>query len=382
MPRELIVIINTKHIEFDMNEVLVMSIMDSLKHFLLLSSLPQLHANASYGLLFLVGLLTSFHCAVMCGGIVLSQTIGTGQNRKEIEKNKHGWILPSIYYNSGRVLAYTFVGGVVGGLGQAISLTGVWKGIVPIIGGLFMVIMGINLLEIFPAFRRLNIRMPLFAFRTIKGREDLKPFYVGLLTGLMPCGPLQIVQLYALGTGSIINGALSMLVFSIGTVPMLFAIGAANTLINKNKSRYILKASAVLVIVLGVIMMSRGLTLSGVRPVMPMNTAAAATEDMQLAHIEGDRQLVETSIMSDSYPPILVQKGIPVRWTIHAEEKNLNECNNAISIPEFKIEKALIAGANHLEFTPLETGTIPYSCWMGMIKSRIVVVEDLSKAGR
>jgi plastocyanin domain-containing protein len=38
-----------------------------------------------------------------------------------------------------------------------------------------------------------------------------------------------------------------------------------------------------------------------------------------------------------------------------------------------------MAGENIIEFTPEKTGTIPYSCWMGMIGSSIEVVDDLSK---
>ncbi len=56
------------------------------------------------------------------------------------------------------------------------------------------------------------------------------PFAVGLLNGLMPCGPLQTMQLYALGTGSALAGALSMFIFSAGTVPLMLVFGFAAAL--------------------------------------------------------------------------------------------------------------------------------------------------------
>ena len=66
---------------------------------------------------------------------------------------------------------------------------------------------------------------------------------------------------------------------------------------------------------------------------------------------------------------------MPVRWTISAESRVLNGCNNALVIPEFGIQKTLEAGENVIEFTPQEGGVFPYSCWMGMIRSTITVVE-------
>jgi sulfite exporter TauE/SafE len=80
----------------------------------------------------------------------------------------------------------------------------------------------------------------------------------------MPCGPLQMVQLYALGTGSVFYGASVLFIFSIGTMPVLFLFGLINTLINKNHSKIILKASAVFVLILGFVMVNRGLALSGI----------------------------------------------------------------------------------------------------------------------
>lgn len=345
-----------------------------LKDMFLLKHFPELGNDVSFGLLFVVGLLTSFHCIGMCGGIAISQSIGNKPNKIAIEEQKFQTRhVSSILYNFGRVVSYTVVGGIVGGIGQVISFSGVWKGFVPFIGGLFMIIMGINLLEIFPLLRRLNIRMPLFAAKRIKGSNSYSPLYVGLLSGLMPCGPLQIIQLYAMGTGSVIWGAMSMFVFSVGTVPLLFAFGSVNSIINKKYANSILKISAVLVIFLGLVMVGRGLALSGVM----IHSHAAVSSDASVARIEGNVQTVATSIGPGSFPPIIVQKGIPVKWVLKADAKDLNECNKAITIPKFNISKNLNAGDNLVEFTPLEAGDIVYTCWMGMIKSKISVVEDL-----
>lgn len=80
---------------------------------------------------------------------------------------------------------------------------------------------------------------------------------------------------------------------------------------------------------------------------------------------------------SGSYTPIIVQKGIPVRWTIKAEKSDLNGCNNPVTIPKYNIQKKLVPGDNIIEFTPEEEGNIIYTCWMGMISSNIKVVGNL-----
>lgn len=95
------------------------------------------------------------------------------------------------------------------------------------------------------------------------------------------------------------------------------------------------------------------------------------------ATLEGDIQTITTKFGARSYAPITVQAGVPVRWIIQLDEKDLNGCNNEMQIPEYGITQPLQAGDTVVEFTPTEAGTIPYSCWMGMIRSKIVVVDSL-----
>ncbi len=350
-----------------------LDLLQLLNNLIMLKNLPRLGKGTGFGLLFVLGILTSFHCLGMCGGIVISQTI---VDNARIQKSRtRGWFYPSLLYNSGRVTAYTSVGAIIGGVGQAITFIGIWKGIVPFIGGLFMIIMGVNLLDIFPFLRHLNLSLPSFAFKKIRSNR-YGPFFVGILNGLMPCGPLQIVQLYALSTGSVVFGASSMFCFAMGTVPLLFSFGALSAKLNKKHTSGILKISAILVIILGMVMMGRGLALSGIVTFRAGNVVSAYTH---ISHIEGNIQTVTTSIQSDGFPAIMVQKAIPVRWIMKADRDNLNGCNNAITIPKLKIDKKLQVGENLIEFIPRETGVISYTCWMGMIKSKITVVEDITK---
>ncbi|WP_368490296.1 sulfite exporter TauE/SafE family protein [Clostridium sp. BJN0013] len=347
-----------------------------LKNLFYLKYLPKLGNNASFSLIFLFGILTSIHCIGMCGGIVLTQCINKYEVKAVDKKLNKSTFFPIAIYNMGRVISYTIIGGVVGGIGQVLTLSGTFKGIIPIIGGMFMIIMAINLLGIFPVLRYLNISMPKFVVNRIVGKNSsTSPLIVGLLTGLMPCGPLQMIQLYALSTRSAIYGAVSAFIFTLGTIPGIFAFGTFSAIINKKFSRYILKFSAALVIILGIVMIGRGLALTGV--VFPSFVDSNnKTGDYEVSVVHGNIQTVTTSIGQDYFPPIQVAKGIKVRWTIKVDKSVYSDCNNAIQIPVYNIEKKFVVGNNIVEFMPDKEGEFVYTCWMGMIKSKIKVVSN------
>ncbi len=332
--------------------------------------IPAIDQSMGYGILFVVGLLTSIHCIAMCGGINLSQCM----SYKHFGDSKYSRLKPSFLYNAGRVVSYTVIGGIVGALGSVLSFSGMARGLVSILAGVFMVIMGLNMLNLFPWLKKLNPRMPkLFGNKIYGSGGRYGPFYIGLLNGLMPCGPLQAMQLYALGTGSFFAGAASMFMFSAGTVPLLFGFGALSSVLSKKFTGTLMKVSAVLVMVLGMVMLGRGLSLSGV-------ALPGLDNNVQYARIEGNVQIVSIEVQSGKYAPVVVQKGIPVRFILKAEASNLNGCNDIVIISEYNKEKALQPGENIIEFTPKETGSIPYSCHMGMIKSSIQVVDDIEKS--
>lgn len=349
--------------------------------------IPQVDQSMGYGVLFVVGLITSLHCIAMCGGINLSQCVNSRYAAPENEGAETGRVSrlkPSLLYNAGRVISYTVIGGLVGALGSAVSFSGTAKGIVAILSGGFMVIMGLNMMNIFPWLRKLNPRIPKFLGRRVYESRDSKgPFYVGLLNGLMPCGPLQAMQIYALGTGSALAGALSMLLFSLGTVPLMFGLGALSSILSSRFTTRMMKVSAMLVMILGIVMLGRGLNLSGIGfPGVNLpgigSVYASSASTANVAKVEGEVQTVTMKMESGRYRPIVVQKGIPVRWVIQADKKDLNGCNNPVTIPRYDIVKRLVPGDNVIEFIPEEEGNITYTCWMGMISSTILVVDDVS----
>jgi sulfite exporter TauE/SafE/plastocyanin domain-containing protein/copper chaperone CopZ len=333
--------------------------------------------NASYAVLFVVGVITSIHCVGMCGGIMLSQSIG-----KE-SKNKFEAIKPALLYNAGRVIAYTLLGGIVGAIGSVFALSLTAKAGLQLFAGVFMIMMGFNMAG-FKAFRKFQIKLPNAACRAMS--KPRAPFFVGLFNGLMPCGPLQTMQIFALGTGSAAAGALSMFMFSIGTVPLMLTFGALSGLLSKGYTKKILKFSGILIIMLGLVMSNRGLALAGMN-LNPMgimanvgafgesNSSSASSMAIK-ATIKDGVQVLNMSAKVSGYTPntLYVQKGLPVKWVVEGEE--ITGCNNTIVVPDMNIQQKLQSGNNLIEFTPGEED-LNFSCWMGMKRGVIKVVDNL-----
>jgi sulfite exporter TauE/SafE/copper chaperone CopZ len=355
----------------------------------LAAAFPLAKEGMGYGMLLVIGLLTSVHCIAMCGGINLSQTLrGNGEwgvgDGEAPPKGTYSLLLPSLLYNGGRLVSYTTVGVLVGALGSVVTLPGHFQGIVQLIAGVFMVIMGINMLGLFPALRRFIPQLPkVFTNKIDKKKTGRGPLVVGFLNGFMPCGPLQAMQLYALSTGSPVRGGVSMFLFCLGTIPLMFALGAASSALTGAKgqiiSRRIMQAGAVLVAALGLVMFSNGWSLSSFAN--HLNKAAsfkpvATTDQVFIPIIQSGVQVVNSTLQPGRYPAIIVQQGVPARWIISAPTGSINGCNNRMIIREYGIQCAFKQGENVIEFTPIKTGKFRYSCWMGMINSTITVLAE------
>ena len=346
---------------------------------------PSMLADSkmSYGMLFIVGLLTSVHCIAMCGGINLSQCIPEADDDNgKTPKNKI--IFPSLLYNTGRVISYSVIGFLLGGMGMLLTGEGrmgiplLLQGILKIIAGLFMVIMGINMLGWIPLLRKFQIRFPQRLVDKInkKRRRENRPFFIGLLNGLMPCGPMQSMQIIALGSGNPVAGAAAMLMFSLGTVPLMLGFGSMVSALGKKYTKIVMRVGSVLVVVLGLAMLSQGVSLSGIN-MYRTGSESEDTEELNVAKISasGDMQYVNSELDFGTYPEITVYSGIPVKWTINVPEEVINGCNYKMVISTYGITHEFTPGENVIEFTPGESGTVQYTCWMGMINGKINIID-------
>ena len=338
------------------------------------AEMPKLGRDISYGLLVLIGFLTSFHCVGMCGPLILGYTA-------KAAANGHKSYGTHILYGIGKTLSYTLIGALFGAFGSVAAFTPFTQGIVGVAAGVFLILFGLHMLEVFPALSHFQIKAPSFVMRFI-GREYRKhsnPFIIGLLNGLMIiCGPLQAMYVMAAGTGSWTDGAAILFFFGIGTLPMLMGFGLLTSLLSANLTPKLMKASGVIVIILGAVMMNRGLAVTGTGGDFSTLVARVAQE---LAPVSSETQLSATEqtitmrVLKTSFSPnrFTLRKGIPVKWVINGEE--LNECNKEIIVPQYDLKIKLKPGQQVIEFTPPEAGVVPWSCWMGMIPGTFIVVD-------
>ena len=325
---------------------------------------PVARQGLSLGALLLLGMTTSIHCVAMCGGISLSQAS---------KGDTASVVLHSTMYNVGRMISYAITGAILGGLGGLITITDSARAVFQIVMAVLMLIMSMNLSGLFPFMQRFALLLPKpLAKLRLQGNGS---FAIGLLNGLMPCGPLQAMQLLALSAGSWWMGALSMLCFAAGTVPLMLLFGIAGGGLNQRFGKPMRLISAGLVLAMAVSALSSGLAMAGVGT-SNLNLVASKPNDgtPQVELVDGV-QMVSTELNYGAYPAITVQAGVPVRWNFHAEADKINGCNGELMIPTYGIRKALQPGDNWIEFTPTGSGTVPYSCWMGMIRSTITVNE-------
>ncbi|MEN9216733.1 MAG: sulfite exporter TauE/SafE family protein [Gloeomargarita sp. HHBFW_bins_162] len=169
------------------------------------------------GLIFALGLLGSFgHCAGMCGPVVL----GVAWGHKQASWGKR-W-RQQMGLHLGRVATYTIVGAVLGQAGSLLVAGGqlagvgslVRQGVTVAIG---LVLIGSGWQKQVPGWLRWG--------RHPQGKLPTHPVLLGLLWGLIPCGFLYVAQLQAVATLSPVGGAVLMLAFGLGTVPVLLGLG-------------------------------------------------------------------------------------------------------------------------------------------------------------
>ncbi len=208
--------------------------------------------GASFGALFLVGLSTSPHCLGMCGGILLSACHG-----REGRKAQFG---AALGYNGGRTLSYTALGAAFGALGMVLTYTLSMKSMLFTMLGLVVALLGLNMWGLLPALPTLPGEQGT-ACRLPHRLQRQTPLLVGLLTGFMPCGALYAAWLCAMSSGSAGNGALLMLAFSLGTVPLMLLFASLGALLPRGWTKYLHKLGAVLVTSMGLKMLIGGLLL-------------------------------------------------------------------------------------------------------------------------
>ncbi len=158
---------------------------------------------------FLIGVLASLSsCMAVVGSITISMSTKY-KNRSSI-----------IIFHISRIFSFFILGGILGLIGSTVSLSDNFYLISGIVLFFIMIIMGLNLLDLFPFVKNLQPKLPKqITSKTF--RNNTSPLLLGFLTFFLPCGFTQSMQILAISTGDIIISSLTMLIFALGTLPIL-----------------------------------------------------------------------------------------------------------------------------------------------------------------
>lgn len=236
--------------------------------FLLLQKSGLVHlggfGRVTYGTAFVIGIIASLStCMAVVGGLVLSMSATFAREGDKVR--------PQILFHLGRIVSFFVLGGVIGILGAAFSLSATATFILGLVVGLVMLVLGINLLDVFHWSKRLQPSMPKalskHALGMTKLNHTLTPLLVGVATFFLPCGFTQSMQIYTLSTGSFMKGGLTMLAFALGTFPVLAVLSFSSFSIQKSsKSGVFFKSAGLVVILFAVFNIINSLAVAGIIP--------------------------------------------------------------------------------------------------------------------
>jgi uncharacterized protein len=377
-----------------------------------LDFLPQsfsMSAEMSYPLIFMIGLVASVSsCMAVTGGLLVAiaakynETHGTLSHAQRLK--------PLVYFNAGRIISYSVLGGAIGALGSALTLSAEVNGILMIAVSVIMILLGLQMLNLLPSLTRFIPTMPKVFHHKIHDLAEREnnggALILGGATFFLPCAFTQGLQLYVLAKGSFLAGALTMLAFSLGTLPALLSLSAVSSFATGAFQKRFVKFAGVAVVVLGFLNIQYGLVLtSGDMSAAPVAvTAAPSAPRVMQAPIDEPQQVAEAppavtkEITAEAKTPqrqkvimkvsgfdyipnkFTVTKGVPVDWVIDGAEAA--GCGRVLIAPKLGVRKLLSANSQTIiTFTPSEVGEFGFNCGMGMMTpgSKFIVVE---KKGR
>jgi uncharacterized protein len=368
------------HLEIAAAFLILIGVAFTLQHFQLLPRGFSVSDQMTYGLALLIGLVASLSsCLAVTGGLLVALAAKYNEANPYLSDQQR--VLPHLYFNVGRILSYTLLGGAIGALGGALTLSPSASGAITLIASLVMIMLGLNMLGFLPNIGRYLPTLPPSLAHRLHDATTAETkgvaFLLGAATFFLPCGFTQALQLYVLSKGSFTVGALTMLAFALGTLPALLSLSAVSSLAKGAFQKHFLRFAGATIILLGIFNIRYGLVLTGSEVARPptANSGAVAAE------VQPDRsfQRIAMKVVDLEYNPhqFTVKQGIPVQWWIDGSQAE--GCGRVLLAPGLGIRKILSdASATLINFTPQKTGDYAFNCGMGMMTpdSKITVLPN------
>ena len=208
---------------------------------------------------FILGLLGGLHCLGMCGPIVLSLPLAN--------TGKAGFFAGRFLYNTGRIFTYSLLGGFVAILGTGAYFFNIQQ-FLSIGLGAGMIFWGLIEMGIIP---KINLRIPgaegfrakIFSVlgKSLQSNHPGRLFFGGMANGLLPCGLVYLGLGTAALAENIFQGALSMLLFGLGTFPVMLGISLAGNVITPSMRGKLNRVLPFIILITGILLIVRGLGL-------------------------------------------------------------------------------------------------------------------------
>jgi sulfite exporter TauE/SafE len=339
--------------------------------------------------MFVLGLATSLHCVGMCGPMIVTYAVKSVRSDSWFAS-----VIPNMAYQAARTLSYVLVGAALGVIGSAFDLKGIRPWIL-VLAGAFMIVLGLGMTGRFRWATRMTPRPPKALIsvltnlrRRAVAEEDAgessiaTPLAFGLLTGLLPCAPLQGAQVAAAASGSALAGAAGMLAFSLGTMPLLLLFGTTASRIPLAWKHRLTVVLAVVVIFFGLGFIERAALLLG-SPIT-IESMSLAVADSAYERVSGFKTgpdgvvEVQFEILHDKYVPqtVFIPAGRPVRLLVKRQDGDCAHggmCAEELVIAALGIDAALAPKTVTAVKVPgVQAGSYMMSSPCGMITGRLV----------
>jgi sulfite exporter TauE/SafE len=222
-----------------------------------------------------LGFASGFHCLGMCGPIALS----LGLSKKQ-QVNFH---LQNLTYQFGRILTYSFLGAIVGIVGEGFQLAGFQK-YISILAGILLITMALfsfggDFTSKIPAISNALLKVKINLGKLLRKTDYSSRFLTGVLNGFLPCGMVYMALTASLAAGGIWQSSTFMVFFGLGTFPFMFAAVLFGNILNATVRNKILKIVPVFMLILGALFILRGMEL-GIPYVSPKKEALKVEKHM------------------------------------------------------------------------------------------------------
>lgn len=208
----------------------------------------------------MIGIIASLSsCLAIVGGLVLSLSANISKDVSTIR--------PFLFFHAGRLGGFALLGGVLGVIGAALSISTSVTTILGIAAAVVMIVLGVNLLDILHLTKRFQLVLPRTVFDRLTKIENgfLAPLIVGVGTFFLPCGFTQAMQIASLSSGSFIGGMTIMGMFALGTLPMLALLSFGSFRFAQSRfAPLFFKSAGVVVIGLGLFSLTASLASLGI----------------------------------------------------------------------------------------------------------------------